>query len=126
MKHFRRRRASLPHSSLLNLQHLRRVECASLKVSSENHANANLRLNKADLERLQHRTPARFMGLFSTKNPHEAVSLHLEETLRVQLPAVGPGGAEVRELVLVSHSAYTRGLRVSGIVRRAIVSLEWE
>ena len=126
MKPLRRRGASLPHTSLLNLQHLRRAECVSLKASSESHATAKLRLNKADLERLWHRTPACFVGLFSTHGSSEAVSLRLEETLRVQLPPVGPASAEVRELVVVSHSAYTRGGRVPGVVHRALVSLEWE
>lgn len=126
MKPLRRRGARLAHSSLLSLQHLRGAECVSLQASSESHAKAKLRVNQADLESLRHRTPARFAGLFSAHDSGEAVSLRLEETLRVQLPPVGPASAEVRELVVVSHSAYTRGGRVPGVVHRALVSLEWE
>ena len=31
-----------------------------------------------------------------------------------------------RKLVVVAHSAYTGGMRVSGIMHRALVWLEWE
>jgi len=92
------------------------------------------------------------VALFSTGGSSEAVSLASSETMRVRLPQdddaqrggrsaaapvapqrgpVGPqrgpsDAAEWEKLVVVAHAQYTGGMRVSGIIHRALVWLEWE
>jgi hypothetical protein len=92
------------------------------------------------------------VALFSTGGSGEAVSLASSETMRVRLPQdddaqrggrsaaapvapqrgpVGPqrapsDAAEWEKLVVVAHAQYTGGMRVSGIIHRALVWLEWE
>ena len=92
------------------------------------------------------------VALFSTGGSSEAVSLASSETMRVRLqqdddaqrggrsaaapvaPQRGPVGpqrgpsdaAEWEKLVVVAHAQYTGGMRVSGIIHRALVWLEWE
>lgn len=147
----RRPRGRKPVASRLHRYGLQEREGVSMQATSDAHVGASLRVSRKDLLRLEGRKAGRayeegpIVALFSTGGSGEAVSLASSETMRVRLPqdddaqrggrsAAGPVGpqrgpsdaAEWEKLVVVAHAQYTGGMRVSGIIHRALVWLEWE
>ena len=147
----RRSRARKPVASRLHRYGLQQSEGVSMQATSDAHVGASLRVSRKDLLRLEGRKAGRaceegpIVALFSTGGSGEAVSLASSETMRVRLPQdddaqrggrsaaapVGPqrapsDAAEWEKLVVVAHAQYTGGMRVSGIIHRALVWLEWE
>lgn len=147
----RRSRGRKPVASRLHRYGLQEREGVSMQATSDAHVGASLRVSRKDLLRLEGRKAGRaceegpIVALFSTGGSGEAVSLGSSETMRVRLPqdddaqrggrsAAGPQGphaersdaAEWEKLVVVAHAQYTGGMRVSGIIHRALVWLEWE
>jgi hypothetical protein len=125
------------------------------RAGLESSLRCRLTVSDRDLERLQcgslgeGTAAGPVVALFSTGRASEAVSMDVGETVFAQLPlaeeagapgeslaeaAVAPGSpgaspAETmqwRKLVVVTHSAYTGGMRVLGIMHREFVWLEWE
>lgn len=135
-------------ASLLHAYKLCRQETRTVPARSNMHTDAELRLNKKDLYRLRSTTAGQdyepIVGLFSTGYANEAIMLQAPETIWIQMskgarpkrsrkkaqPSTKRGGldAELRESdwqqmhVTASH-AYVRGLRVSGVIHRAVVRL---
>lgn len=107
--------------TLLHRQRLLKQECACLRAASDAHAGAELRVPRSELARLarREREPGPVVALFSTGG--EPVSLSDGESVLVE---VREGAAWCR-MVIVAQTAYTGGMRVSGVIRRAIVQLDW-
>lgn len=143
----RRSRGRKPVASRLHRYGLQEREGVSMQATSDAHVGASLRVSRKDLLRLEGRKAGRaceegpIVALFSTGGSGEAVSLASSETMRVRLPQDddaqrggrsaaghqrGPDAAEWEKLVVVAHAQYTGGMRVSGIIHRALVWLEWE
>ena len=140
----RRSRGRKPVASRLHRYGLQEREGVSMQATSDAHVGASLRVSRKDLLRLEGRKAGRaceegpIVALFSTGGSSEAVSLASSETMRVRLPqdddaqrggrsAAAPvDAAEWEKLVVVAHAQYTGGMRVSGIIHRALVWLEWE
>jgi hypothetical protein len=140
----RRSRGRKPVASRLHRYGLQEREGVSMQATSDAHVGASLRVSRKDLLGLEGRKAGRaceegpIVALFSTGGSGETVSLGSSETMRVRLPhdddtqrgrrsAAAPvDAAEWEKLVVVAHAQYTGGMRVSGIIHRALVWLEWE
>ena len=112
------------------------------------HTNAELRINKKDLYRLRSTSAGQdyepIVGLFSTGYANEAIMLQAPETIWIQMskgarpkrsrkkaqPSEGGGETDTKwregdwqQMHVTASHAYVRGLRVSGVIHRAVVRL---
>lgn len=134
--------------SLLHAYRLHRGQCRTVPARTAAHADGELRINPEDLHTLRNSHAgsdyAPVIALFSTGHSNIPVTLQAHETMWVktgkgarvrrkrsrQEPTQQAGGLEQHTddadwqalTVTVSH-AYVRGMRVSGIIHRAVVRL---
>ncbi len=93
-----------------------------LKTTTE-----HTRVRQQDVQALQtnpHTISKQIVALFSTCHASEPVSLRSTEMLHLCLPHKSKQQENWVTLRLVAHHAHVEGMRVSGIVHRAIVRLE--
>ena len=135
-------------ASLLHAYKLRREETRTVPARSNMHTNAELRINKKDLYRLRSTSAGQdyepIVGLFSTGYANEAIMLQAPETIWIQMskgarpkrsrkkaqPSEGGGETDTKwregdwqQMHVTASHAYVRGLRVSGVIHRAVVRL---
>jgi len=122
-----RRQKKPARHNLLQQYELQSRSCFRLHARSENHDRAHIRVLQQDVQALQtnpHTISKQIVALFTTCHASEPVSLRSTEMLHLCLPHKSKQQEHWVTLRLVAHHAYVEGMRVSGIVHRAIVRLE--
>ena len=134
-------------TSLLHAYHLHRGKCRTVPARTHAHPNGELRITPEDLQRLRETsgslncTPV--IALFSTGHSNVPIALQSYETVWVKISkgarvkkkrgvsqqpnepqhAEDTDDADWQPLVVNASHAYVRGMRVSGIIHRAVVRL---
>ena len=139
-------RAHAP-TSLLHAYHLQRGKCRLVPAQTHAHPDGELRITPENLQRLRDSSDrlnsAPVIALFSTGHSNEPVALQSYETLWVKIKkgarvkskrglpqepknshnAENTDDADWQPMVVNASHAYVRGMRVSGIIHRAVVRL---
>lgn len=110
--------------SLLHQYRLQARNTQRLRARSDLHSDAWVRVQKKDVESLTQEpdNTRTLVALFSTRNVDETVCLRSAERVYVQVRNSDGPDEWVPLRVSASH-AYVQGMRVSGIIHRAIVRL---
>ena len=139
---------SEPVSSLLHFYRLRASQTRRLPARSDLHKNAHIRMHPDDVDPLAGPDARTMVALFSTGDVSEPVSLRSGETIFVMpgkrakrakqaaqntathADTENTGNTENTEntewipLRLAASHAYVSGMRVSGVIHRAVLRLE--
>jgi hypothetical protein len=111
----------MPNAKHKRLLHKLKLTCADtvrVPAKTDKHQAAFARVHPHVLERLhlqESENYARITLLFSTKNVREAVSMRISETIHLKI--------EKRwvPLNITAWHHFTEGMRVSGVMHRAVV-----
>ena len=134
-------------TSLLHAYRLHRGQCRTVHARTSAYPDGQLRMTPADLSRLRNSTGPDLTpvtALFSTGSSHIPIALQAYETIWVKTSKAKrvqpnetqktdqdgqagqpgqPDHAEWQPLTVTASHAYVRGMRVSGIIHRAVVRL---
>ena len=149
IKHMRNKHAQ-NDNTLLRVHSLEFSSCRTIPAYTGTHSVASIRITKGNLQQLRNTEPGQdyepFVCLFSTGQSNIPVSIRTGETIWLKiLKGARPvcnrkkqrsgGGALVRcaeethdeehwqPMTILVSQAYVKGMRVSGVIHRAIVRL---
>jgi hypothetical protein len=107
------------NASLLHHYRLRAQDTQRLLASSNQHERAFVRMHKDDVQAMSAGADSLrvMIVLFSTASAAEAVLIGTSDTVHVRLIK---NGDSVPLRVVASH-AYVRGMKISGVIHRAVL-----